>query len=105
VAQELSALGFGTVYYYRSKKRGEVDFLVETDGAVLPIEAKSGKDYTSHAALDNLMSEPDFGIPAAWVVGKSGEVSQQGRITYLPIYLLMFLEHKTISSPMIYRVE
>jgi len=105
VAQELSAHGFETVYYYSSKKRGEVDFLVETNGAVLPIEVKSGNNYTSHAALDNLMSEPDFGIPSAWVLSKFGEAAQQGRITYLPIYFLIFLERKAITSPMIYRVE
>ena len=105
VAQELAAHGFETIYYYSSKKRGEVDFLVETDGAVLPIEAKSGKDFTSHAALDNLMSEPGFGIPAAWVVNKNGDVTRQEKIIYLPIYFLMFLERKTMSEPMIYRIE
>ena len=105
VAQELAAHGFEPIYYYSSKKHGKVDFLVETDGSVLPIEAKSGKNYTAHAALDNLMSDSGFGIPAAWVVNKSGEVAQHGRITYLPIYYLMFLERKTIASPMIYRVE
>ena len=105
MAQELAAHGFETIYYYSSKKRGEVDFLVETDGAVLPIEAKSGKDFTSHAALNNLMSEPGFGIPAAWVVNKNGDVTRQGKIIYLPIYFLMFLERKTMAGPMIYRID
>ena len=105
VAQELAAHGFETVYYYSSKKRGEVDFLVETDGKILPVEVKSGKNHTSHAALDNLMSEPDFGISSAWVVSRNGDVTRQGGIIYLPIYFLMFLKSKAITSPMIYRVE
>ena len=105
VAQELIAHGFETIYYYNSKKRGEVDFLVESGDAVLPIEAKSGKDFTLHAALNNLMSETEFDIPSAFVVSKSGKVESQGKIICLPIYFLMFLEHKAITQPLIYRIE
>ena len=104
-AQELYAHGFETIYYYNSKKRGEVDFLVESDGAVLPIEIKSGKSFTEHAALDNLMTEKSFGIPSAYVFCNSGEVVRQEKITYFPIYFLMFLEHVTGGSPMIYRIN
>ena len=105
VAQELVAHGFETVYYYNSKKRGEVDFLVEYDGAVLPIEAKSGKNHTAHSALDNLMDEESFGIPQAFVFGKSGEVTTSGRIVHLPVYFLMFLQRNTLSKPLIYRID
>ena len=105
VAQELAAHGHDTIYYYNSKKRGEVDFLVEAAGGALPIEVKSGRDVTTHAALDNLMAEPEFAIPNAWVVSGSGEVIRQNRITYLPIYFLMFLTRNPFDKPMLYRVE
>ena len=105
VAQELVAHGFETVYYYNSKKRGEVDFLVEYDGAVLPIEAKSGKYHTAHSALDNLMDEESFGIPQAFVFGRSGEVTTSGRIVHMPVYFLMFLQRNTLSKPLIYRID
>lgn len=104
VAQELLAHGFDALYYYNSKKRGEVDFIVESDKAVLPIEAKSGKDYKFHAALDNLMKEADFGIPTAWVVSRSGDVEVCGKVAYLPIYYLMFLRKNSVDLPMIYKV-
>ena len=105
VAQELTAHGYDTVYYYSSKRRGEVDFLVESEGAVLPIEVKSGKDVTAHAALDNLMSEPSFAIPKAWVLSGKGDVLRQGNVVHMPIYFLMFLERNRLEKPLIYRVE
>ncbi len=105
VAQELTAHGYETLYYYNSKRRGEVDFLVETEGTVLPIEVKSGKNVTAHAALDNLMSEPSFAIPKAWVLSGKGEVSQQGAIVHLPVYFLMLLQRNRLDKPLIYKVE
>ena len=105
VAQELVAHGFETVYYYNSKRRGEVDFLVEYDGAVLPIEAKSGRNFTSHAALDNLMSEKAFGISRALVLSRDGVVKTAVKTTYMPIYFLMFIERQSITEPLIYRID
>ena len=105
VAQELAAHGFENIYYYNSKKRGEVDFLVEFNSAVLPIEAKSGKNFTDHAALDNLMSAPEFRIPSAIVLCRDGQVATTGKITCMPIYFLMFLERKSITEPFIYRID
>ena len=106
VAQELAAHGFGSsIYYYNSKKRGEVDFLVEHKGNVLPLEVKSGKDFSCHAALDNLMAEPSFGIPSAWVVSRSGEIATRDKTTYLPIYMTMFLERERLQTPLIYKVD
>ena len=105
VAQELAAHGFETIYYYNSKKFGEVDFLVEADKSALPIEAKSGKDFMTHAALDHLMAEKEFDLPSAWVVSKSGDVVADGRILHLPIYFLMFLERRGIKEPLIYKID
>ena len=54
VAQELVAHGI-VPYYYNNKKRGELDFVIELEGKVLPIEVKSGKDYETHRAMSNIM--------------------------------------------------
>ena len=32
------------LYYYNSNRKGEVDFLIEHQGHVLPLEVKSGKN-------------------------------------------------------------
>ena len=47
-------------YYYNNKKRGELDFVIELDGKVLPIEVKSGKDYEVHRALSNIMDCKEY---------------------------------------------
>ena len=54
VAQELRAHGFD-LYYFNNKKQGELDFVMEYQGGILPIEVKSGKDYMRHRALDNVL--------------------------------------------------
>lgn len=89
VAQELRAQGFA-LHYYNSKAHGEVDFIVEdpANGAVLPIEVKSGKDYKRHSALNNLLKENN--IKRA-VVLCNDNVETDGRKTYLPIYAAPFL--------------
>lgn len=56
VAQELLANGFN-LYYFNNKKQGELDFVIELDGKVTPLEIKSGKDYKKHCALENVLKE------------------------------------------------
>lgn len=53
VAQELQAHVF-QLYYYNNKRQGELDFVIEQNGEVLPLEVKSGKDYERHKALTNV---------------------------------------------------
>ena len=102
VAQELSAHGF-ELYYFNSKKQGELDFIIEKDGHTLPIEVKSGKDYQRHNALSNVMGNADYAIPRA-VVFCNDNVSVSGNITYLPIYMVAFLKKEVIGD-VIYKVD
>ena len=102
-AQELRAHGFD-LYYFKSKKQGELDFIVEKDGEVLPIEVKSGKDYKKHAALSNVMANDDYGIPVAFVFS-NGNVEKTDRVCYLPIYMLMFLVKEKETGDMIYKID
>ena len=93
VAQELHAHGF-TLHYYDNKQKGEVDYLIDDYEhlTVLPIEVKSGKDYTVHSALDNLLETPDYHIQKAVVLSNEREVSVKNGITYLPVYYCMFYQ-------------
>ena len=66
IAQELHAHSF-PLYYFNSKKQGEIDFLIEKDGVVLPIEVKSGNDYERHRAVRNVLCNQDYNIDNAIV--------------------------------------
>lgn len=94
-AQELTAHGYNC-YYYNNKKFGELDFVIEHDGEVLPIEVKSGKDYKKHSALAQVMQNENYHLNEA-VVFSNSNVERNGKITYLPIYMLMFLEETEIE--------
>lgn len=102
VAQELVAHGL-MPYYYNNKKRGEIDFLVEQSGKVVPIEVKSGKDYTYHRALSNIMDCEDYGLGEALVLNNDN-LFVDGRIIYAPVYMSMFLE-KEDAGPMEYKID
>ena len=90
VAQELQAHGF-QLYYYNNKRQGELDFVIEQNGEVLPLEVKSGKDYERHKALTNVMNSTTYQISKAYVLCNDN-VKKVGKITYLPIYMLMFIK-------------
>ena len=102
VAQELTAHGFNT-YYYNNKKRGELDFVVEKQGGVLPIEVKSGKDYAQHRSLNNVLACADYDIPYALVLNNDN-LRVDGRVVYAPVYMTMFLEHDN-DAPEFYKID
>ena len=102
-AQQFNALGFD-LYYYNNKKNGEIDFLLERNGELLPIEIKSGKDYNKHSALNNLLSNPDYSIKEAYVF-QNENVNTKDKITYYPIYMLMFMENKILLPNPIYKLD
>ena len=90
VAQELLALGFAP-HYYSSKKRGEVDFVIENkaEGIAKLIEVKSGKDYKRHNALSGLIESGEAVGP---VVLHSGNCQDGNGRRYLPIYATSMLK-------------
>lgn len=95
VAQELAAHGF-KLHYYDNKKKGEVDFLIDDHDnlTVLPLEIKSGKDYTEHSALTKFLETPDYGISRAIVFSNEREIFKKKGVTYLPIYYCMFFQNE-----------
>ncbi len=103
IAQEFHAHGWD-LYYFNSKKQGEIDFLLETDNGIIPVEVKSGKEYQRHNALNNLMSNPDYGFAKAYVLC-NGNLHTEGNIEYLPVYMTMFIRKYQDLGNLIYKLD
>lgn len=93
-AQELISHGFDEeLFYYNSKRNGEVDFLVTYKGEVLPIEIKSGKPKESQiydrSTLNNLMRL--YHHPIALVFGETNVIREKENTYQLPIYMIDFV--------------
>lgn len=92
VASELIAHGH-KLFYYDNRTKGEVDFLIDDYDSLsaVPIEVKSGKDYTVHSALNAFVSNDDYHVKKAIVLSNEREITTKSKITYLPIYNIMFI--------------
>lgn len=103
VAQEFRAHGFD-LYYFNNKKMGELDFLIEYKNQVLPIEIKSGKNYSRHIAMDNVLSSTKFKISEGYVFCNEN-VKVKEKITYYPIYMIMFIKNPDLPENFIYNPD
>ena len=94
VASELIAHSY-KLFYYDNRNKGEVDYLIDDYDSLsaVPIEVKSGKDYTVHSALNTFVKNEDYHIKKAFVLSNAREITTNGKITYLPIYFVMFFQN------------
>ncbi len=81
------------LFYYDNKKKGEVDYLIDDYNtlSVMPIEIKSGKDYTIHSALNSFIKDNEYKINSGLVFSNEREISIRNNIVYSPIYNIMFI--------------
>ncbi len=93
VAGQLKALGH-KLFYYDNRKNGEVDFLIDNYNtlSVVPVEVKSGRDYTIHSALTHFINNESYPVSEGVVLSNEQTIRTKGKITYLPIYFVMFLK-------------
>lgn len=103
LAQELKASEYA-LYYFNSKKYGELDFLIEHKGQLMAIEVKSGKGYRKHNALDNCLKCKEFNVNKA-IVFCHDNVQIDGVVIYMPIYMTMFIHQHQQTEPIIYKLD
>ncbi len=92
VAQELKAHDH-ELYYYDRKKVGEVDYLLDDYVSlnILPLEIKSGKDYSNFRALPKLLMDQNYKMTKGYILSNEREIKTVDKIIYYPIYFIMFL--------------
>ena len=89
VAQELNAHGYPS-YFYNNHNLGELDFVIEHEGSVLPIEVKSGKDYYVHSAISKAAYNDEYQVKEAYVFANCN-IEVRDKIVYYPIYMCAFV--------------
>ncbi|MDD6462070.1 MAG: ATP-binding protein [Bifidobacteriaceae bacterium] len=104
IADILHKKGYQLYFYKNESLRRELDFVIEKDGAIIPIEVKSGNTRATSLTATMKMMEKSPDISAAYKlvdgnVGTGGGTiggdkdSGSGGATYttLPLYMAMFL--------------
>lgn len=92
VAEELVSKGY-PLFYFNSKKHGEIDFLIQIRGKIIPLEVKSGSPNKcgaySHPALDDLLNTYKE-IDKAFIISKNNIYRENDKVVNIPAYMLAF---------------
>ena len=75
-----------TLYYFKPDSEHEIEFLIEKNGEIVPIEVKAGNNPTT--SLNNFIHDFSPSLAYKLIGGRNGQVDV--RIT-LPHYMVMFL--------------
>ena len=73
-------------YYKADNSMQEIDFLMNGEGTVIPVEIKSGN--STSISLNNLLSNPDIKTGYKLI---SGNIGQSEKKITMPLYMAMFL--------------
>lgn len=88
VADALYKKGYPLYFYKNETTRRELDFLIQIDGQVVPIEVKSGNTRAASLQME-LRNHKDISYGYKFVDGNIG-ISEEGIIT-LPLYMAAFI--------------
>lgn len=103
VAQQLLANGF-PLRYFNSVRHGEVDFVVEKNGKVLPVEVKSRVSFKLHAPLNNVLVVKDWRITETVVLCQGNQDTDES-VLYLPWYMVRFLKADELPRQWLHWVD
>lgn len=102
VCQEFYAHGMEP-FFYNNHKIGELDFVIEKDASVIPVEIKSGKDYYVHSAISKVSANAEYEVENAYIFANCN-VSCEGKIVYYPVYMCGFVNEET-ELPVLEAIE
>ena len=75
-----------TIYYYKPDNEHEIEFLIEKNGEVVPVEVKAGN--TATVSLNNFINDFSPSVAYKLIGGRNGKV---GVKETLPHYCVIFL--------------
>lgn len=95
VAQQLCSNGYDlyyhTFYPNDDKHLCEVDFIIRNEGKLVPLEVKSGDVVKLHTSFDSFCAKYSSKISEDRYIITKKNLSKEGKTTYLPIYMTMYL--------------
>ncbi len=103
MAQAIRNNGFD-LYYYDSKKLGELDFVIQNGMNIDLLEVKSGNDYKKHNAINKALNVSNWKFKKVYVFCK-GNLETEEKITYLPWYMIMFYQKEQITQNAIFKID
>jgi len=86
VAEQLVSRGYTPYYYQKSPKLGEIDFMIEHESGVVPVEVKAGRNTSS--SFDAMLRRDDVVFGYKFITGNVGKV---GKKVTLPHYMSVFV--------------
>ena len=87
IADILYKKGYKLYYYKNETTRRELDFIIQKDGEVIPVEVKSGKAKAT--SLEKVISHNEE-IKKAYKL-HDGNTEVDGKVISLPLYMGIFL--------------
>lgn len=87
IADALYKKGYSLYFYKNETKKKELDFLIQVDGKIVPIEVKSSN--TKANSLNSIMKNKEIEVGYKFIDGNIG-VSENGIIS-LPLYMACFI--------------
>ena len=78
--------GYDPCYYMPKSNVSEIDFLIEKNSGVVPIEVKAGNEAS--ASFNKILERSDVKVGYKFV---SGNIGKAGKKITLPHYMAMFL--------------
>jgi predicted AAA+ superfamily ATPase len=88
IADALHKKGYPLYFYKNETTKKELDFIIQIDGKVVPIEVKSGNTKANSLTL-TIKKEKDISYAYKFIDGNVG-VSEDGIVT-LPLYMVAFI--------------
>ena len=86
IAEQLVSKGYTPYYHQKSPRQGEIDFVIEHESGIVPIEVKAGRNTSS--SFDAMLRRDDVAFGYKFITGNVGRV---GKKITLPHYMSMFV--------------
>ena len=103
IAQQLKCNGFH-LNYFDGKKTGEIDFVIQNGMGIELMEAKSGNNYKTHAALNRVRKVEGWTFKKASVFCK-GNIEEDHGVMYYPWYMIMFMKPYRTPAEMKFTID